>query len=287
MLLGDPDGAPLFFFHGTPGSRLALTEDDQLARLPGVQLILPDRPGYGLSDPQPRRTLLDWPDDIAELADALGAPTFSVGGESGGGPHALACAYRLPNRVTRALLLASAAPTDFPGARQGMALGNRIALVLGRRLPWLVRWLIRGSATAFEKDPERFIDGLARQMAPADRAFLAGASFRQAIARDLREAYRQGGDAQAVDGLLTMTSRSWGFRPREVSVPVHLWHGEEDTLVTQAMASHLSREIPDCHATFVAGAGHLLTDVPEVIEAARRVLGVGAPEIGNGNASQA
>lgn len=277
QLLGDPDGRPLFFFHGTPGSRLVLSEGDLLAQIPGVRLILPDRPGYGISDPQPGRALVDWPGDVAQLADQLALGSFAVAGESGGGPHALACAYRLADRVTRALVLASPSPTDFPGASRGMALGNRIALVLGRNVPWLVRWLIRGSALAFEKNPEGFIDALARQMATSDQALLADASFRQAMIRDFREAYRQGGEAQAVDGALTMTSQTWGFRLREISVPVHLWHGEEDTLVTQAMASYLTQEIPDCRAHFVAGAGHLLTDMPGVIEQMERVLGANAP----------
>ena len=105
--LGDPDGCPLFFFHGTPGSRLVLSQNDRIAQIPGLHLILPERPGYGLSDPKPGRVLLDWPNDVVELADYLGLDSFAVAGESGGGPHALACAYRLADRVTKALVLSS------------------------------------------------------------------------------------------------------------------------------------------------------------------------------------
>ena len=75
-ILGDADGSPLFFFHGTPGSRLVLAEDDLLAQVPGLRLILPDRPGCGLSDPAPARTLIDWPGDVAQLADHLGLERF-------------------------------------------------------------------------------------------------------------------------------------------------------------------------------------------------------------------
>ena len=78
--LGDENGSPLFFFHGTPGSRFVLSEDDAMAQIPGVRLILPERPGYGISDPQPGRTLLDWPEDVAQLADHLGLDSFAVSG---------------------------------------------------------------------------------------------------------------------------------------------------------------------------------------------------------------
>jgi pimeloyl-ACP methyl ester carboxylesterase len=87
--LGDPSGKALFFFHGTPGSRLVFSENDRMAQIAGIDLITPDRPGYGISDPKPDRVLPDWARDVAELADYLGIESFAVAGESGGGPHAL------------------------------------------------------------------------------------------------------------------------------------------------------------------------------------------------------
>ncbi|MEM8931047.1 MAG: alpha/beta hydrolase, partial [Acidobacteriota bacterium] len=128
--LGDADGLPLIFFHGTPGSRKMFDADELMARIPGLRLILPERPGYGLSDPQPDRTLLDWPQDVAALADQLGLDRFAVGGISGGGPHALACAHRQSDRLTHTIVLASPAPACFPGATRGMAFGNRLAMHL-------------------------------------------------------------------------------------------------------------------------------------------------------------
>ncbi len=271
--LGDPDGSPLFFFHGTPGSRLVLAQDDLMAQIPGVRLILPERPGYGLSDPAPARTLLDWPGDVAQLADHLGLDAFAVAGVSGGGPHALACAYDgLAGRMTKALLLSSPSSADFKGATRGMAAGNRIGLFLGRYAPWLLGWMIRSNVSAFEKDPQILLDAFKKQMGPRDRALLADASVRDALIRDIGEAYRQGGDGHVVDGALALTSREWGFSLRRISMPVFLWHGEEDTLVSINMMRHLEREIPDCTAHVVAGAAHLLTDEPEVVEQIRKVL---------------
>lgn len=270
--LGDPDGSPLFFFHGTPGSRLVLAQDDLMAQIPGVRLILPERPGYGISDPQPSRTLLDWPTDVAQLADHLGLDTFAVAGVSGGGPHALACAYHLGDRVRRTLAISSPSPANFKGATEGMATGNRLGLFLGKYAPWLVRWLIRSNASAFAKDPQTVIDAMAKQMAPADQALMETALVRDAVIRDFAEAFRQGSGGHEVDGALAMSNQDWGFSLRQISVPVFLWHGEEDTLVTVNMAKHLAREIPGCTARIVPGAAHLLADEPAVVEEIRQVL---------------
>jgi hypothetical protein len=48
--IGDPEGRPLFYFHGGPGSRLEGLLYDQFNRQLGIRMIAPDRPGYGLSD---------------------------------------------------------------------------------------------------------------------------------------------------------------------------------------------------------------------------------------------
>jgi pimeloyl-ACP methyl ester carboxylesterase len=84
MIRGDINGIPLFYFHGWPSSRLSGAKLDVSAKQLGIQIIAVDRPGYGLSSVQKHRTLLDFPDDIAKLADALGHKKFYVLGVSGG-----------------------------------------------------------------------------------------------------------------------------------------------------------------------------------------------------------
>ena len=104
---GDPKGMPLLFFHGTPGSRLRLSHIDPLARDLGVRVVAPERPGFGLSDFQPKRTLLDWVHDVEVLADRLRLEHFATMGISSGGPYVAATAYKLPDRVTKAALISA------------------------------------------------------------------------------------------------------------------------------------------------------------------------------------
>ena len=103
---GDPDGRPIFYFHGGPGSRLQGTFFEEFNRQSGIRMIVPDRPGYGLSDFQDNRTYLQRPDDVRELADRLGIDRFAVLGWSSGGPHAAAVAHGIPERLAVAAIVA-------------------------------------------------------------------------------------------------------------------------------------------------------------------------------------
>ncbi|MEO8291337.1 MAG: alpha/beta fold hydrolase, partial [Gaiellaceae bacterium] len=112
---GDPGGPAILCHHGTPGSRLlwrGLVED---AGTRGIRLLGYDRPGYGGSDPHPGRRAADAAGDVAAIADGLGIERLAVHGGSGGGPHALACAALLPDRVVAAASLAGVAPFEAEG----------------------------------------------------------------------------------------------------------------------------------------------------------------------------
>ena len=128
---GDPDGWPLMFFHGTPGSRVMARFAASRAREMGVRLIAPERPGFGLSDVQPQRRLLDWVEDIRELADALSLDRFAVAGVSGGGPYVAACAWKMGKRLVAAGIVSGLAPADR--VRRELSWLHRLSAVLVRR----------------------------------------------------------------------------------------------------------------------------------------------------------
>ena len=133
---GDPQGAPVIYFQGTPSCRLN-HPDEAIARMLGARLITIDRPGFGRSDAAPGRKLLDWPDDVAQIADALGLERFALIGISGGGPYVAACAYKIPKRLTNVAIVGGAGPIDSPGATEGMARERRWGARIMRHAPWL------------------------------------------------------------------------------------------------------------------------------------------------------
>ena len=154
----DADGAPVILFHGLPGSRLSWGMLPGSPFPPGLRIIAPDRPGYGGSEPKPGRTLLEWADDVRALADALELERFAVVGVSGGGPGALACAFRMPERLTSVGVVSGAAPTNAPGVFRGMSRTNRFFTKLAWRLPWLSDLNTRLIASVVRRNPLRYID---------------------------------------------------------------------------------------------------------------------------------
>ena len=132
---GDPGGTPVFYFTGGNSSRLEGGWFDTAARQHNVRLISTDRPGFGLSDFQPGRALLDWPEDILQLADTLGIETFAVFGLSGGGPHVAATAYLIPERLTAVAIVSGPCPYGIPGTFEGMWLPLRFMYFVARRAP--------------------------------------------------------------------------------------------------------------------------------------------------------
>ena len=152
---GDPAGAPLVFLHGWGDSRLTRHPDDAATAALGVRLITVDRPGAGLSDIHAGRTLMDWPRDVAALADSLGIERFPVLGWSGAGPHAAACAHGLPERVTRLGIVCGFAPLDRPDGARGLPRELRLGLPLLRRAPWSARLFFATLPHQYARDPVR------------------------------------------------------------------------------------------------------------------------------------
>jgi pimeloyl-ACP methyl ester carboxylesterase len=264
---GRSGGEAFFYFHGHPGARLEARFAASAADVAGVRMVALDRPGYGLSDDKPSRTILDWPDDVAEAADLLGVGSFCVVGGSGGAPYALACAHRLPDRVVRAGLISGVGPHDVPGIAKGMRWQNRVGFRWGARWPWLARALMRSMERNIRDRPDRTIEALTRAMSPVDAAVARRPEVRALLADVVAEAFRQGSEGAARD--VVLLGRPWGFSVSEIRPTVYLWQGEADVLVPPAMGRYLAARIPDCRARFLPGEGHLLVidHMPEIVRA--------------------
>jgi pimeloyl-ACP methyl ester carboxylesterase len=264
---GDARGRPLLFFHGTPGSRLSASLLDDAARRSSVRVLAPDRPGFGRSDPKPRRTLLDWSDDVVEFADALGIDRFAVAGISGGGPYVAVCAHRIPARLSGAAILSGIGPVDLPGATDGMLVFNRVSLWLSRNLRPLHDAVIALTVRALRRNPERAIARALAGLPAPDRALLADPAFKGVMLADMVEAVARGSRGMADE--MALFGRSWGFRLEDIRTRVHLWHGELDRNCPVSMGRAVARAIPDCVAKFVPDAGHMfmVQRVDEVLKA--------------------
>ncbi len=246
---GDPAGPVVLECVGTPQSRLPFAQQVALAEQLGYRMLMPDRPGFGGSDPQPGRTLEDWPADAAALMDDLGVDRFAVSGGSGGGPYAVACGVLLGDRVTAVALAAPAEPRNAP-SHGFLPLQDPAALrERGETIARLAR-----------DDPDGLAAFFAPDLSATDReqeAALDPATAARML-ENLREAFRQGADAYVEDH--TINGSDWGHLLPRLTRPTRIWQGDDDNNVPAESTRWLAERIPGAELTILTGAGHGLTD---------------------------
>lgn len=267
--LGDPLGTPVIHQHGMPGSRLEQQAEDSLFRSFGVRVITPDRPGYGLSDPNPGARLADWPRDVAALADALRLDSFRVTALSGGGIYALACAALIPERLTRVVVCGCPAPMSMPGALEGMRWMTRAGVWLGRHAPSLFAAAANAMSGVIRRYPGFFVDGSNRDKPASDLRWMAMSNVRKGAEAMLRESFRSGGLGYTRD--IRNLALPWELRLDDVSVAVEIWHGDVDTVIPSRHGVYLAAAIPRATLHLCAGEGHMVfwSHIEEVFGASR------------------
>lgn len=245
---GEADGPPVLYFHGYPNCR----REPGLLPIEGVRLIAPDRPGYGLSDPKPGRSLLDWADDVSALMDALGLARSHLIGMSGGGPFAAACAYALPDRILGTALICPLGPAGMNLAGYSPA---GLLLNLGRRkrvmrlAAGIARTVIhRGEPLAFARRLRSTVGMAYSGMELPDRA------SDDLLVAGWREALRQGVEGPMDDA--HSYAHPWGFDVADIRMPVTVWHGLADGTVPPRAGRWYADSIPGAKARFIQGEGH-------------------------------
>jgi pimeloyl-ACP methyl ester carboxylesterase len=254
---GDRDGYPVFLLHGTPGSRFAGQGDASAYADVGARVITYDRPGYGGSDRFRGRRVVDSVDDVSAIADSLDIERFAVSGVSWGGPHSLAVAARLPERVTRAACLAGVAPFDMPGFDWFADMDAVNIDELGWALEGedvLVREIERTSAAWLERVANDPSDAGETEFSDADRAVLARSERHEMMRRMLNESFRQGVWGY-VDDIFCLI-KPWGFDVTEIRVPTRILYGLTDVLVPPQHGEWLARNVPNAEVVIDDQGGH-------------------------------
>lgn len=253
---GDPQGRPVLHFHGLPSSRLEANNPDLVestARL-HVRLIAPDRPGVGLSDFKPY-TIANYPDIVTEFADKLGLDRFPVMGLSSGGKFVAACAWKIPQRLTAASIVSGTAPFDLPGVKETLSKKDQQIYGTADKMPWLFRLMLWKIARDVRKNPASVLS-LFTDISEPDKVALAQPNVKRTFEQMVVEAFRQGTRGAVLDWKLE--ARPWGFSLQEIKMPVDVWHGEEDKLVSIEQARILAKAIPNARSKFYPNEGHTL-----------------------------
>ncbi|WP_239685558.1 alpha/beta fold hydrolase [Halolamina pelagica] len=151
---GDPNGSPVVFLHGTPGSSRLAALFDSAAAQSGVRLLAPDRPGFGESSPWPERAVNDAPRFLTPVLDDAGVDTAGLVAFSGGSPYALATAATVPDRITRVDVVAGATPPTTDDETPAV---QRLLTGLATTTPRILRGLFRGQAWLADRLDPSFV----------------------------------------------------------------------------------------------------------------------------------
>ncbi|CFX64971.1 Alpha/beta hydrolase fold protein [Candidatus Filomicrobium marinum] len=260
---GDPSGIPVLAIHGAPASRLMFEVAGPAARARGLQLICPDRPGYGLSPVDHRPTLAQRAEQLEAIAHHLGLDRMAVCAVSGGAPYAVALAARLAHRITALALVSPMGPIADMYAALGEEEGDagvhasrakrRFFMELPKRRRAL-RAVAAVAARGFNISPKLSARLFARLLNPADTATLSQPHVEASLIKMTREALRQG----VVGGLadLDIFARPWGVDFGAIHAPTFIWQGTDDRIVPVEAALWLGAQLPDCSVERIEGAGH-------------------------------
>ncbi|MEO5709798.1 MAG: alpha/beta fold hydrolase [Nocardioidaceae bacterium] len=238
---GPEDGLPVVWHHGTPNigppPRPLFAESDRL----GLRWVGYDRPGYGGSTQRPDRPIGSAAADVAAVVDALGIDRFAVMGHSGGGPHALACAALLHDRVLAAVSASGPAPYGAPGLDWFAGMADPAALqasVAGR-----------AEREAFD-DAEH--EGEPGFIAVDEQALEGEWSWFIEVVRPALAS----GPAPMVDDDLAL-ARPWGFDPATITAPTLFLHGGGDRIIPASHGAWLADLVPRGELLLLPEDGHV------------------------------
>lgn len=254
---GDLNGKPVCVFGGSNSARFVRHPDESILHEMGVHQYTFDRPGMGLSDYQPARTLLDWAKDIRAFADAKGIQRFAVVAGSQGGPYGAACAYALSNRLSSVTLVSAVSPMDDPATYAAQSQGIKVMIQMGRRAPSIYGLIMNLTRPMVMRgDVEQLTRRMLSSMPPSDQKIMDSSGLLSILGQDIREALRQGGKGAADD--LRVCVNDWGFKLEDIRARVFVWHGEDDRNVPLISGHYFAAHIPHAEATFVPNAGHFV-----------------------------
>ena len=256
--LGDPKGKPVFYFHGFPGSRLEAKVMHEKAKEVGFKLISVDRPGFGLSDFQPKRKITDWSYDIEELANILNIDKFSLFGVSTGACYALACASYLADRINKIVTISALGSIEFK--ENGLYQHHKIIFGVAKYLPFLFKilfWLIRCRNLKKENKGERYLKVNYNNFSEKDKIVLQDSYILNTIAEAHCEAFR--GGLRGITHEAKLLGSPWEIDIEKIpsELDIYLFHGVEDKIAQVTATKEIERLLQRCEATYFQDEGHI------------------------------
>lgn len=256
---GTQQGPLVFALHGTPTCSLAYTMLHEPAHSLGIRLLAPDRPGIRSSSAKRGYRVVDVARDLVAAADALEAEKFGVLGWSGGGPYALATAYVAADRLLGVVVAAGMGPFDSPRTATGYSAFDIKMLGWSRDRLWLARAVMGTMGLVVRAAPGPVRGALSGDFSPHDREVLESLTRDQSSREAMRfvsEAFRGGGGGVVAD--YAALASPWGFALEDIAVPVRMWQGDDDRIVSPVHAHAMVQRMSTSELIECPGEGHMI-----------------------------
>lgn len=251
---GDPHGKPVIHLHGILGCRYERLPDDRLTKNLGVRLIIPDRPGYGLSEYVPDHGYLDFAEDLLELVDQLDIQQFSIMGLSIGAIYGSAFAYKTPQRLRSIAMISSTPPfrsfSDFSGIPPSL----KLLVAFSKYLPTAAQLIAEIAIKNACANPQKFLTNI--PVGTSDRAIFSRPSLKQHIEECLLAGSKDCHSGFVHDILLS--AEAWPFPVEDIRIKIDFWHGTEDLHSPISRIKPVIDAIPDSRLFQIEGGGHFL-----------------------------
>jgi len=253
---GNVEGYPIVYCHGSQSSRLEMHYDLSFAIENNLRVITIDRPGHGISDFNPKGSILEFARDVKQLMDHLEIDMFSVAGMSAGSPFTLGIAYLFPEKIHKISIISGFAPFSNESKRY-LTKDVKVMLSLAKSFPFLLRILLKVQLKQLKRNSHKAVQAFLKIMSPADQEILKNDSVMDVIENMFKEAFKKGSQGVAYE-VSKILVRDWGFSLADIQVPVTFWQGEKDNNVPFQWAELMKREIKNSKLHKYPEEGHLI-----------------------------
>lgn len=269
---GDSQGTVIFYYHGWPSARVQGELMDEVGKRYGLRIVAPDRPGIGLSDFQPKRTLLDWPDTLEQLAAHVKAEKFHVMGWSGGGPYVLATAKCMPERLISATICCGAPPLTFLGYEH-MFWVYRLMIRLRHAFPSILGVLLRAGKIISSGEPDKApLKWFMAMLGSEDRRVLSDPAIFKIVRLGILEALRRGPRMVIADADIYLSE--WGFELSSIDTLIHFWHGKEDRNISWKYSEQVASLMANTSTHWLENEGHYSLPITHSERIIKHALGL-------------
>jgi len=254
---GPDDGRCLVWHSGTPSAAGIFAPALAQAVKRGLRFVTFSRPGYATSTARPGRSVGDVAADVTVILDTLGFDSFFCAGQSGGGPHALACAALLPDRVLATATLAGVAPWPAEGLDWFSGMGPENLEEFGASMKGtdaLTPYLEADAAHLRDVQPDDVAASLGGLVGDVDKHALTG-DYAEFVSASFQRSVSTGIAGWRDDDLAFVNT--WGFELSAITTPVAVWQGGEDRMVPMAHGVWLANHIAGAEQHLLPPEGHL------------------------------